>query len=186
LNRSTDGLTSLPVAVAERAGPGWISQRLDGQSAWIDFSGPPGSIEHVSYSDVRLGETKPGTFRDKIVVVGATAPVLQDVHPSSTSGDGEMSGPEIQAHAIATVLDGFPLQPVLDVTRRPPDRPARRVGAAVGLRLSAIPTLGLAALTGAMYLGSVQSPSTAVRSCRSSTRWPRSASRRSGRSPSIT
>ncbi len=43
------------------------------------------------------------------MVVGASAPTLQDLHPTSY-GDDEMSGPEIQANAIATVLDRLPLK----------------------------------------------------------------------------
>jgi adenylate cyclase len=107
----SDGLKTFSVAVAERAtGKRIDPEQLGGDSAWIDYYGPPGTIRHVSYSDVRLGKTKPGEFRDKIVVVGATTPVLQDVHATSTSGDGEMAGPEIQANAIATALRDFPLK----------------------------------------------------------------------------
>ncbi|HZI91797.1 MAG TPA: CHASE2 domain-containing protein, partial [Thermoleophilaceae bacterium] len=106
----SDGLKTFSVAVAERVkGKPIDPEDLGNDSAWIDYYGPPNTIKHVSYSDVRLGETKPGEFRDKIVVIGATTPVLQDVHATSTSGDGEMAGPEIQAHAIATALRGFPL-----------------------------------------------------------------------------
>ena len=35
--------------------------------------------------------------------------MLQDVHPTSTSGDDLMSGPEIQANTIATVRSGVPI-----------------------------------------------------------------------------
>ena len=45
---------------------------------------------------------------DRIVVIGATAPVLQDRHPTSWPG-GEMAGPEIHANAIDTLLRGAPL-----------------------------------------------------------------------------
>ncbi len=48
------------------------------------------------------------------MVVGATAPTLKDVFPTSTSGDEVMSGPEVQAHAISTVRRGLPLQPAAD------------------------------------------------------------------------
>ncbi len=41
-------------------------------------------------------------------MIGATATVLQDQHP--TAAGSPMSGPEVQADAIATVLDGFPLR----------------------------------------------------------------------------
>ncbi len=121
-----DGLKTFSVAVAERVTGKRIKREdLGGDSAWIDYYGPPRTIRHVPYSDVRLGRTKPGEFRDKIVVVGATAPVLQDVHGTSTSGDSEMAGPEIQAHAIATALAGLPPGGLLDRARRLPDRPAR-------------------------------------------------------------
>ena len=56
------------------------------------------------------GRFAPGTFRNKIVVVGAGAPTLKDIHPTSAAGDEVMTGPELQANAIATALDGFPLQ----------------------------------------------------------------------------
>jgi adenylate cyclase len=112
----TEGLKSFSVAVAEQA----MDRRIDpdelgGDTGWIDYYGPQESIPHVRYSDVRLGKTKPGFFRDKIVVVGATNPVLQDIHPTPTSGDGEMAGPEVQAHAIGTALAGFPLNEWPDV-----------------------------------------------------------------------
>jgi adenylate cyclase len=42
--------------------------------------------------------------------VGASAPSLQDVHPTSSSGSELMSGPEVQANAISTVLRGLPLR----------------------------------------------------------------------------
>ncbi len=76
---------------------------------WIDFRGPPGRIETHSFSNVYYGKFKPGTFKDKIVIVGPSAPSLQDVHPTS-SGEN-MSGAEIQANAVSTALRGFPLQP---------------------------------------------------------------------------
>jgi hypothetical protein len=46
--------------------------------------------------------------RGRVVVVGAASPTLQDVHPTPTS-DTPMSGPEIEANAIDTVLRGMPL-----------------------------------------------------------------------------
>ena len=49
-------------------------------------------------------------LRGKIVVVGATAPALQDVHPTSAPGSQQMAGAEIQASAISTALEGNPLQ----------------------------------------------------------------------------
>ena len=76
--------------------------------AWIDFHGPPSTIDTVSFSDLLAGRVNPARVRGRVVVVGAASPTLQDVHPTPTS-DKLMSGPEIEANAIDTVLRGFPL-----------------------------------------------------------------------------
>ncbi|MBJ7470944.1 MAG: adenylate/guanylate cyclase domain-containing protein [Solirubrobacteraceae bacterium] len=81
------------------------------REAWIDYAGPPKTVLTVPFSQVLEGEFPPGTFKDRIVVVGATAASLQDIHPTSTTArDAQMAGPEIQANAIDTVLRGLPLQ----------------------------------------------------------------------------
>ena len=77
--------------------------------AWIDYAGPPKTIPTYSYVDVLYGRVNPDRFKDKIVVVGATSPVLQDVKQTPYGGE-LMSGAEVQANAIATVLDGVPLR----------------------------------------------------------------------------
>jgi len=152
VTRDSDGLKTFSVAVAERVEGRRIDpERFGGDSAWIDYYGPPRTIRHVPYSDVRLGKTKPGEFRDKIVVVGATAPVLQDVHPTSTSGDGEMAGPEIQANAIATALRDFPLKDsstALDVVLIVL---LGLVAPAASLRLSGLRALALAVFVGVLF-----------------------------------
>ena len=84
-------------------------EALAGAGQWIDYAGPAGHVPRYTFSDVGQGEVDPETFRDKIVVVGATAPVLQDIHPVSWPDD-RMPGPEVHANAIATLLDGVPLR----------------------------------------------------------------------------
>jgi adenylate cyclase len=103
-----DRLKTFSVVAAERA-TGRQVPRFSGEKNLIDFHGPVGTIPAVSFSHVLNGQFEPGVFRDKIVVVGPWAPSLQDVHPVSF-GDDLMPGPEIQANAIATVLDDLPLQ----------------------------------------------------------------------------
>ncbi|PTL60399.1 CHASE2 domain-containing protein [Paraconexibacter algicola] len=106
------GLPTLAVATAEVV----RGRRLDPTTVpqdpfLIDYAGPPGTVPQVSFSSVVGPRPVPrGTFRDRIVVVGPVATTLQDVHPTSFASAGEMSGAEIQANAIATVLDGFPLR----------------------------------------------------------------------------
>ena len=90
-------------------------------------------------------------MRGKIVVVGATAPVAQDLHPTSTTGSALMPGPEIQASAILTALEGFPLKrrAAGGSTRCCSSRSAATPLAALRLRIflgAAIGALALAAL----------------------------------------
>jgi adenylate cyclase len=106
------GLKSFPLVTAETVLDREISEsEMGGPNAWIDYAGPPGIYPAVSYSTVHDGEADPGFFTGKIVVIGASDPSLKDVIKTSTTGGDElMAGPEVQANAIATTLDGFPLQ----------------------------------------------------------------------------
>jgi hypothetical protein len=105
----TSGLKSLSVVAAEEFEHRTITQReIGGSVAWIDYRGPPGTIRTVSFSRALKGEVDPAFFRGKVVVVGATASTLQDIHATSDSPD--MSGAEIHANAIDTVLRGAPLR----------------------------------------------------------------------------
>jgi adenylate cyclase len=111
----TDGLLTMPVVTYKRAF-GHLPDRsaFGSDGAWIDFPGPPGTVPTVSFSRLLAGDFPRDFFRGRIVVVGASAPSLQDVHPTSTSGADEMSGPEVQASAIHTLIKGVPLRPVPD------------------------------------------------------------------------
>jgi CHASE2 domain-containing sensor protein len=102
------GLATLATVVARRLGRPRSASSFEKDGAWIDFHGPPGSIDTVSFSDLLDGKVSPARVRGRIVVVGAASPTLQDVHPTPTS-DTPMSGPEIEANAIDTVLRGMPL-----------------------------------------------------------------------------
>ena len=106
---SVSHLVGLDVATAEVA----MGRRIKlppGNTAWIDYYGPPGTIPAVPFWEVYRGKVKPDFFRNKVVVVGATAATLQDVHETPFSRGVLMSGPEIHAQAIGTVLAGFPLR----------------------------------------------------------------------------
>ncbi|HVE68095.1 MAG TPA: adenylate/guanylate cyclase domain-containing protein [Solirubrobacteraceae bacterium] len=101
------GIPSFPVAAVRRAGRAVENGGFEDGEAWIDYAGPPGTYASRPFSRVLAGRFRPGTFRGKIVVVGSTAPVLKDL-VDTPPGDS-MPGPELNANAIATVLDGFPL-----------------------------------------------------------------------------
>jgi hypothetical protein len=80
--------------------------------AWIDFRGPPNTFRTYPLVDVVQGRISPGAFHSKIVLVGVTDPGEErDVYVTAVSSK-PMSGVEIQANSLATILNGFPLRPV--------------------------------------------------------------------------
>jgi adenylate cyclase len=80
------------------------------KGGWNDYAGPPGTIPTYSFSKVLRGEVDPRELAGKVVVVGASALSLQDLWSTSTTGDELMPGAEVQANAIATVLESLPLR----------------------------------------------------------------------------
>jgi adenylate cyclase len=57
--------------------------------------------------DFETGLLYDEVFKDKLVLVGSTMPVLQDFHPTPfASADFPRPGFEIHAHAIQTIIDG--------------------------------------------------------------------------------
>jgi len=104
-----DHLISFAMATAD-AYAGHKLPRPHGNTAWIDYPGPPFTVPYISFDDVEKGTWDPASVRGKIVVVGSSAPVLQDRHLTSTTGEILMPGPEIQAVAAWTAIDGFPLR----------------------------------------------------------------------------
>jgi HD-GYP domain-containing protein (c-di-GMP phosphodiesterase class II) len=108
---ASGGLPSVAVVAAGLAGGRPLPPRaFDRDGAWIDYAGPRGTVPTVSFSDLVSGRADPKLLRGRVVVVGATAPTLQDVHSTPTADDRLMSGPEIQANAIATALRRLPLR----------------------------------------------------------------------------
>ncbi|MEA2145180.1 MAG: hypothetical protein QOG59_767, partial [Solirubrobacteraceae bacterium] len=106
------GRDTAPVAIAERAlGHAPDRTLFGGPGAYIDFQGGPGSFPTLSFANVLRGTFPASAVRGKVVVVGAASPSLQDLHAVPGTSDALMSGPELQANAIWTVLHGVPLRP---------------------------------------------------------------------------
>ena len=153
---SLQRLVSFPIAAA-RTALGHKPHLPSGNSAWIDFPGPPGTIPRLSYSDVARGKFKPSDVRGKIVVVGATAESLHDYHSTSTSGGGLMAGPEIQA---ASMRDRARRLPAARLARAgstsccsSPSASPRR---STALRLRIFVALGIGILALALFLVGAQ------------------------------
>jgi CHASE2 domain-containing sensor protein len=101
------------------------SSLFPGGTAPIDYAGPRFTVHEIPFVDVSgvpldfarstsrsakaIAPSFPrGAFRGKIVVVGASATFLQDIH--TTAFGPEMSGPEVWANAISTLLRRNPLR----------------------------------------------------------------------------
>ncbi|MGO9958035.1 MAG: CHASE2 domain-containing protein [Solirubrobacteraceae bacterium] len=111
-----DNLPTAAVVVAKRLRGHLPSRSLfGGGGAYIDYQGPPGTFPTLSFADILRGHFAPGAVRGKVIVVGATSPTLQDLHATPAASDELMSGAEIQANAIWTVLHGIPLRTAPDV-----------------------------------------------------------------------
>jgi adenylate cyclase len=104
-------METFPLVAAEIAsGKPVTTDQMGGPSAWIDYAGGVGTFPSVPFSRVLDGRFPPGFFKDKVVVIGASDPTLKDVAKTPTSRSDLMSGAEINANAIATALDDFPLK----------------------------------------------------------------------------
>jgi HD-GYP domain-containing protein (c-di-GMP phosphodiesterase class II) len=109
--RAAGALDSIAVVTAERLiGQAPNPDGFRDGKAWIDYRGPPGTIPTVSFSDVLEERVPDERIRGQIVVVGATAPTLRDVHSTPVGGEALMPGAEVQANAIWTALNGLPLR----------------------------------------------------------------------------
>jgi adenylate cyclase len=95
--------------------------------AHISYVGPPGTFQKISFS--RLLDTNAATdpavlaLRGKVVIIGGDFIGMNDVHDTpysgSVSGAGGtlMTGPEIQANIVETLLSGNVTAPVSDGVR---------------------------------------------------------------------
>ena len=79
----------------------------------IPFSGPRGTYPAYSFIDVMSNQVDPNTFRDKTVLIGATAVGLGDIIPTPFSHlNSPMSGVEIHANAYSAIVNGNIILPV--------------------------------------------------------------------------
>ena len=73
-------------------------------TAIINYAGPYGSYKHFSMWDVMSGGVPPETFKDKIVLVGATAKAIGDLRNTPFQSGAAYMGVEIHANIIDNIL----------------------------------------------------------------------------------
>ncbi len=108
------GLGDLPLslATAERGDDRVVTRLQIGSlivplgeagQARVPYSGPRGQVPYVSAVDVLEGRSDPGILRDRLVLLGTSAPGLMDIR--TTPVDALMPGVEVHAQLITGILD---------------------------------------------------------------------------------
>jgi len=113
-----------------------------GDEVLINFNGPPRTFPWVAYHRVLNGLVPAEIFRDKIVLIGPTSQVMQDVFPTVYAADGTMPGVEIHANILDTVVRNGRIREIPRTISTLVAVVAALVGAALVLKLH--PMRGLA------------------------------------------
>jgi adenylate cyclase len=106
VDHSTSGLRTVSATAASLVGHRVTRDDFPG---WVDWPGPAATVNTYSWSNVLRKKVPRDALAGKVVIVGVTAEVVHDVHSTSAPGAGQLSGAEIQADMLATILDDFPL-----------------------------------------------------------------------------
>ncbi|PYM93199.1 MAG: hypothetical protein DME04_12725 [Candidatus Rokuibacteriota bacterium] len=112
-----------------------------GTEILINIDGPPKTFARESYHAVLRGEVAPETFRDKIVLLGATDKALHDIHPTAFAVDRTMPGIEIHANAIETFIRGNAIREIPPVASTALAVIAALAGSALVVRFRALRAL---------------------------------------------
>ena len=83
------------------------------ESILINFAGPPGQFQHISYADVLLDDNFLNNLTGKVVLIGMTAAGLgSNIATPASNRRRLMSGIEFQANALATLQSGLIIRPL--------------------------------------------------------------------------
>ena len=78
----------------------------------IPFAGPPGTFTTIPATKVLSGEIGADFFRNKIVLIGGTAPGLLDNYATPVSAAGGMPNVEVDANILNSLLVGGGIRPL--------------------------------------------------------------------------
>ncbi|MCL4523209.1 MAG: adenylate/guanylate cyclase domain-containing protein [Acidobacteria bacterium] len=98
LNWGETGVESLEFGASNIVIPDEIGRMM------INYQGPTGSYKYFSIADVVNKNFAPGTFKDKIVLIGATATGIGDLR-TTPFGQLDYPGVEIHANVIDNILN---------------------------------------------------------------------------------
>ncbi|HEY4878547.1 MAG TPA: adenylate/guanylate cyclase domain-containing protein [Candidatus Acidoferrales bacterium] len=98
LNYGDAGITTLQFGPHLTVHPDDLSRLL------VNFHGPSQTYPYVSFGDVALRKFQPGTFKDKIVLIGASATGIGDLRATPFGGI-DFPGVEIHANLIDNILN---------------------------------------------------------------------------------
>jgi CHASE2 domain-containing sensor protein len=116
---AVEGLPSFAAVTARVSGvpAKRLASEFSHGPVWIDFPGAAGTVPIKSFTAVLHRGVPPSKWipasaiRGRVVVVGATSGPLQDTHTVGGWAASPMSGPEIEADSIATLMRNAPLRP---------------------------------------------------------------------------
>lgn len=92
--------------IAEEFSGQAVDPIVENDQMYINYAGETSSYADISFSDVYYGKITADFFKDKIVLIGATATIIHDNHYTPIDQKTPMPGIEIHANAIQTILDG--------------------------------------------------------------------------------
>lgn len=87
-------------------------KEISSDTTLINYRGPARTYPVIPYYRILRDEIDSTLFRDKIVLVGAFAPILHDVFPTPFSANQPTAGVEIQANFVETLAAGDPIRPL--------------------------------------------------------------------------
>lgn len=94
------------------AAAGLAVSPLPATEHFINYRGGPQTFQSLPYHRVLADQVPRNAFAGKIVLIGASSPVLHDVYPTPFATRGNMPGVEIHANALETLLRGEAIRPV--------------------------------------------------------------------------
>lgn len=101
------GDTELPKFLANSGG--YVGADAGGVQILINFRSGRNRFRTLSLNDIKTGKFNPNWLRDRIVIIGMTAPSAKDIIntsaiPSENPGSGQVYGVEIQAHVVSQIV----------------------------------------------------------------------------------